>query len=216
MNKYIEKLKLETPINKQPFFEMLVDGRLSLEKFQETQIRFLDAVLFFSLPMFILASKIDSYEQRQIVINNILDEHGNGDLKNAHGNTFKEYLYDLGIEKSELLQRKPHDAVINFNQTIMKTVKNRDILVSIAMFGMIEDRYAQMSKLLAQSVLGRGWLQKENLSHYTLHRELDIHHAQSFYNIIRSNWEQPKSYEKIKKGLLLGNALIINLYNSLL
>jgi hypothetical protein len=98
----------------------------------------------------------------------------------------------------------------------MKTVKNRDILVSIAMFGMIEDRYAQMSKLLAQSVLGRGWLQKENLSHYTLHRELDIHHAQSFYNIIRSNWEQPKSYEKIKKGLLLGNALIINLYNSLL
>ena len=216
MNKYIEKLKLETPINKQPFFEMLVDGRLSLEKFQETQIRFLDAVQFFSLPMFILASKIDSYEQRQIVINNILDEHGNGDLKNAHGNTFKEYLYKLGIEKSELLQRKPHDAVINFNQTIMKTVKNRDILVSIAMFGMIEDRYAQMSKLLVQSVLGRGWLQKENLSHYTLHMELDINHAQSFYNIIRSNWEQPKSYEKIKKGLLLGNALIINLYNSLL
>ena len=71
MNKYIEKLKLETPINKQPFFEMLVDGRLSLEKFQETQISFLDAVQFFSLPMFILASKIDSYEQRQIVINNI-------------------------------------------------------------------------------------------------------------------------------------------------
>ena len=151
MNHYIEKLKIGTPINKQPFFEMLVDGKLSLGKFQEIQIDFLDAVLFFSRPMFILASKLDSYEQRQIIINNILDEHGNGDLKNHHGNTFKEYLFDLGIEKSKLLQRKPHDAVINFNQTIMKTVKNRDILVSIAMFGMIEDRYAEMSKILVQS-----------------------------------------------------------------
>ncbi len=216
MNHYIEKLKIGTPINKQPFFEMLVDGKLSLGKFQEIQIDFLDAVLFFSRPMFILASKLDSFEQRQIIINNILDEHGNGDLKNHHGNTFKEYLFDLGIEKSKLLQRKPHDAVINFNQTIMKTVKNRDILVSIAMFGMIEDRYAEMSKILVQSVLDQGWLQKDNVAHYTLHKELDIHHALSFYNIIRSNWEQPKSSEKIKKGLLLGNSLIIDLYNSLL
>ena len=216
MNHYIEKLKIGTPINKQPFFEMLVDGKLSLGKFQEIQIDFLDAVLFFSRPMFILSSKLDSYEQRQIIINNILDEHGNGDLKNHHGNTFKEYLYELGIEKSELLQRKPHDAVINFNQTIMKTVKNRDILVSIAMFGMIEDRYAEMSKILVQSVLDQGWRQKGNVAHYTLHKELDIHHALSFYNIIRSNWEQPKSSEKIKKGLLLGNSLIIDLYNGLL
>lgn len=186
------------------------------ERFKETQIGILDAVEFFSRPMFIISSKLDSYEDRYCIIRNILDEHGNGEIKKAHGNTFRQYLFSLGATEKEIKNRKPNQAAVKFNNILMECSLNSSTMRSVAMMAIIEERYSKISATIVKEILKKKWISKENLYHYSLHEELDVEHAQGFYNIIKGGWEDVNSKEEIKKGLSLGNSMILNLYNDTL
>ena len=216
MKKFISSLIESSPIDRQPFFLSLLNGTMDKEKFKETQIDFLDAVEFFSRPMFIISSKLDSYEDRGYIIENILDEHGNGELGNAHGNTFRQYLVSLGATEKQINNRKPNKAVLEYNNALIKCSTNNSTMRSIAMMGIIEERYSKISATIVREILKKKWIQKEQLTHYSLHEELDIEHSQGFYNIIKDNWSDADSSDEIKKGLVLGNSMILNLYNDLL
>ena len=194
----------------------LLNGTMDKEKFKETQINFLDAVEFFSRPMFIISSKLDSYEDRCRIIENILDEHGNGEIGNAHGNTFRQYLVSLGATEKQINNRKPNKDVLEYNKTLIKCSTKKSTMRSIAMMGIIEERYSKISATIVREILKKKWISKDRLYHYSLHEELDIEHAQGFYNIIKGAWKNINSKEEIKKGLTLGNSMILNLYNGIL
>ena len=87
---------------------------------------------------------------------------------------------------------------------------------SVAMMAIIEERYSKISATIVKEILKKKWISKESLYHYSLHEELDVEHAQDFYNIIKGSWEDINSREEIKKGLSLGNSMILNLYNDTL
>ena len=216
MKNFILKLIKSSPIDSQPFFMSLLNGTMDREKFKETQINLLDAVEFFSKPMFIISSKLDSYEDRCCIIENIIDEHGNGKIGNAHGNTFRQYLVSLGATEKQINNRKPNKAVLEYNKTLIKCSTKKSTMRSIAMMGIIEERYSKISAIIVKEILKKKWISKDRLYHYSLHEELDVEHAQSFYNIIRGGWKNINSKEEIKKGLKLGNAMIFNLYNGIL
>ena len=216
MKNFISKLIKSSPIGGQPFFMSLLNGTMDKEKFKETQINFLDAVEFFSRPMFIISSKLDSYEDRCRIIENILDEHGNGEIGNAHGNTFRQYLVSLGATEKQINNRKPNKAVLEYNETLIKCSTKKSTMRSIAMMGIIEERYSKISATIVREILKKKWISKDRLYHYSLHEELDVEHAQGFYNIIKDGWKDINSKEEIKKGLTLGNSMILNLYNGIL
>ena len=186
------------------------------EHFKETQVGILDAVEFFSKPMFIISSKLNSYEHRYYIIRNILDEHGNGEIKNAHGNTFRKYLFSLGATEKEIKNRKLNEAAVKYNNILMDCSLNSSTMRSIAMMGIIEERYSKISATIVKEILKKKWVSKDSLYHYSLHEELDVEHAQGFYNIIKDGWRDIDSKEEIKKGLSLGNSMILNLYNDTL
>jgi len=213
---FISELIKSSPIHRQPFFISLLNGTMDKERFKETQIGILDAVEFFSRPMFIISSKLDSYEDRYCIIRNILDEHGNGEIKKAHGNTFRQYLFSLGATEKQIKNRKPNQAAVKYNNILMECSLNSPTMRSVAMMGIIEERYSKISATIVKEILKKKWISKENLYHYSLHEELDVEHAQGFYNIIKGSWEDINSKEEIKKGLSLGNSMILNLYNDTL
>ncbi len=216
MKNFISKLIKSSPIDDQPFFMSLLNGTMDKEQFKETQINFLDAVEFFSKPMFIISSKLDTYEDRCRIIENILDEHGNGEIGNAHGNTFRQYLVSLGVTEKQINNRKPNKAVLEFNKTLIKCSTKKSTMRSIAMMGIIEERYSKISATVVREILNKKWISKDRLYHYSLHAELDVEHAQGFYNIIKGGWKNINSKKEIKKGLTLGNSMILNLYNGIL
>jgi len=216
LRNFILNLKKNSPVPEQPFFVDLKNGTMSKKKFKETQICFLGAVLFFSRPMLVLASRLESYIDRNIVLKNIFDEHGNGQLERAHGNTFRTYLLSLGVKDDKIRNQKPFGPAMAFNETLMHTATHRPKTLGIGMIGMIEYRYAEISEYLIRQVLEKRWINKNNLAHYLLHEELDTEHAEGFFKIIESSWNNPDQKKQIKKGLTLGNDLIINLYNNLL
>ena len=216
MYKYINKLKENTSIKDQPYFRLLNQDQMSFETFKYSQVNFYKSVLKFSKPLFVLCSRIDNYEDRLKILENILDEHGNGNLKDTHGNTYKMYLNSLGIGDNKFPESYEHVSCSNFFSEVEKIVSLGNIDKALAMYGIIEDRYTEISSFVAKIVLKNKWIDKENLIHYSTHEELDKYHAKLFYSIIEQRWEKEKSQNQIKKGLNIGNELVLRLFNDLL
>ena len=212
MNLFIKKLKDDTPLSAHKYFSSLMDGSMSLELFKYSQLKFYSAVCYFSRPMFLLCSKIDSYTDRLTLLENIMDEHGNGDISNTHGETFKKYLINLGINNREIDEKVSHPAIANFYSIIEKTINNSSLETAIAMFGIIEDRYTEISSSIALSLVQNGWLKTSQLVHYENHQQLDIYHAELFYKLVRNKWKKEKSRLDIEKGLRKGNKVILDIY----
>ena len=216
MKDFIIRLKYKTPIRKNYYFSRLTNDELTLEEFQKSQLNFFDAVLSFTKPMFIISSKLDSYEQRLCILENIFEEHGNGDITKSHGKTFEEYLILLGVNKKEIKNRKVDKSSQKFNLSLIEKSQKESTYFSLAMMGIIEERYSEISKLISEKVLKNKWLTEKTLIHYKVHEKLDIDHAESFYHLISSKWLNKSIQDDIKKGLRFGNELILNLYTGLL
>ena len=212
MNLFIKKLKDDTPLSAHKYFSSLMDGSMSLELFKYSQLKFYSAVCYFSRPMFLLCSKIDSYTDRLTLLENIMDEHGNGDISNTHGETFKKYLINLGINNREIDEKVSHPAIAKFYSIIENTINNSSLETAIAMFGIIEDRYTEISSSIALSLVQNGWLKTSQLIHYENHQQLDIYHAELFYKLVRNKWKKEKSRLDIEKGLRKGNKVILDIY----
>ena len=213
---YIKNLKENTPIKDQLYFSLLKQNKMSFETFKYSQVNFYKSVLKFSKPLFVLCSRINNYEDRMKVLENIIDEHGNGNLKNTHGNTYKMYLNSLGIEDDKFSESYEHVSCSKFYSEVEKIVSLGNLDKAIAMYGIIEDRYTEISSFTAKTVLKNKWIEKENLIHYSNHEELDQYHAKLFYSIIEQRWKIEKSQKNIKTGLNIGNKLVLSLFNDLL
>ena len=216
MYTFIQNLKKKTPIDKQLYFDLLKNNNMSFEIFKESQINFYRAVLNFSKPLFVLCSRIDNYADRLKILENIFDEHGNGNLYKTHGYTYKKYLTSLGLDKKSISENFEHISTSNFFLKVNETVNNDKIDIAIAMYGIIEDRYTEISSFIAKTILKNKWLDEKSLVHYNMHEELDKYHAKLFYSIIEKKWTDKTSSKDIKKGLDLGNKLIFKLFNELL
>jgi len=216
MDSYINKLKDDTPIATQIYFSRLLDGSMSFELFKSSQANFYSAVFYFSRPMFLLCSRMENYADRLIILENIQDEHGNGDIKDSHGETYKNYLLNLGVKEKDINKTFNHPAVSNFYSIINKTIESDNIETAIAMFGIIEDRYTEISSTIANSLINNNWLKEDQLSHYRVHEELDRYHAELFYKLVRRRWIKEICRKDIKKGLKLGNTIFLDMFNNLL
>ena len=152
MYKYINKLKENTSIKDQPYFRLLNQDRMSFETFKYSQVNFYKSVLKFSKPLLVLCSRIDNYEDRLKILENILDEHGNGNLKDTHGNTYKMYLNSLGIGDNKFPESYEHVSCSNFFSEVEKIVSLGNIDKALAMYGIIEDRYTEISSFVAKII----------------------------------------------------------------
>ena len=216
MYNYIKSLKENTPLNDELYFKSLVNGAMSFDVFKKSQTNFYSAVCYFPRPLFMLCSRIDSYSERLSILENIFDEHGNGDVKKSHGETYKQYLINLGIEKDKIKKNDFHISVKNFYSKIDNVVRNDDLQKAIAMYGIIEDRYTIISSVIAKTLLKKNWLDNSKLAHYLVHEEIDMYHSKLFYDLIEKKWLDKSANIQIKEGLNLGNELILKLFNELL
>ena len=98
MHDYINNLKKNTPIDSELYFRSLQNNTMTFDAFKESQTNFYGAVCYFSRPLFALCSRIDNYADRLTILENIFDEHGNGNINEAHGSTCLLYTSDAADE----------------------------------------------------------------------------------------------------------------------
>lgn len=216
MQNYIDTLKQGYKLDEHPYFKHLDNGSFVRDDFVETQIQFLFAVVFFSRPMAVLASRLPRPEQRFSTLYNVMEEHGGGNIRASHESTFYAFLVSMGVEPAYIEKRSLWPCVRNFNTTLGGVCLMDDVYTAVAAMGIIEDLFSDISARIGQSVIKQGWLQRSELLHYPTHQELDEEHAEEFYHIIRPLYgSHPRIDYQIEQGLELGAYIFLTMYQEL-
>ena len=200
-----------------PYFVALADGSFGREDFLETQIQFFFAVVFFNRPMAAVAAKIPTAKQRVEVLRNVWEEHGEGNASLMHGETFLELLKRMGgIEKADVDRRTLWSEVRAFNTTLVGACVNDEFLVGVAVLGIIERMFVDISRWIGRGIVQRGFLAEDKMIHYKLHEALDVKHSQDFFDILAPHYEaSPADRYYIEQGLRLGAYVFDRLYRDL-
>lgn len=209
--KLADQILLETPVIKGDFFTNL--STMSLQDFKSVQTQFYFAVDYFSRPMAALIARLPLHKDRIDIIHNIIEEHGDFSVTQYHSNTFKQFLRTIGVN-AESLDIQPTAPVHMFNTTLMGICTTGDPITAIACLGIIEYAFADISALIAQNVIARNWVSKEDLVHYNLHADIDKQHAQDFFKIIEHHINTQEQ-DKVIAGLRLGAYIFDRLYQDL-
>ncbi len=217
MNELIEEILAESGYRSNPYFSALRSGEMTKDEFVETQILFYFAVVFFSRPMAALAAKIPTPELRLQVLRNVWEEHGEGDAARVHGHTFLSFLDRLAsLGPDEVERRALWPEVRLFNTALVGACVLDDYLVGAAMLGMIERMFQDISSWIGRAAVARDWLAAERMVHYDLHEQIDVRHAQDFFEILALAWgHSPANGYAIEQGLRLGATAFHSLYEGL-
>jgi pyrroloquinoline-quinone synthase len=200
-----------------PYFIALRDGSFDKSDFVETQIQFYFAVVFFARPMAAVAAKIPHPRQRVEVLRNVWEEHGEGDVRLMHGETFLELLARLaGITPADVEARALWPEVRAFNTALVGAAVLDEFTVSVAMMGVIERMFADISSWIGRGIVARGFLTEDRLIHYKLHEKIDWRHSDDFFQVLRPDFERSaEDRYYVEQGLRLGAYVFDRLYRDL-
>src|SRR5580704_12139721 len=176
MRSYTTELKKRVSFRDNAYFKSLEDGTFSREDFIETQIQFFFAVAFFSRPIAVLAARLPRADMRLLLLENVEDEHGHGDLRLSHEQTFLQLMERLGISPAYAESRAMWPEVRAFNTILTGLCTLDDTFTGLAALGIIEDLFSEISGYIGKALVTRGWLAKEQVIHYAAHEVLDVEH----------------------------------------
>lgn len=196
---------------KSPYFSSLLNGKMTKEHFIHTQKAFYHAVSYFSRPMCLLASRINSTSARMELIENIYEEHGEMDPESFHENTFKKWLQRLQSGSEIDLPLAP--CIDSFNSALIGVCQADPVEKGICCLGIIEYMFSHISKTIAESVVQLNWISHQNLIHYNLHADLDVKHAQDLFEIV--NKLPNSNLNTCFEGIRLGSFIFARLFDDL-
>ncbi len=202
---FVDDVLSASGIMQNRYFTTLESAEMSLDTFRRSQQQFYFAVDYFSRPMSALMMRLPSGDQRLGILENIVEEHGNFRVDSFHEATFRQFLKLIGgdAQRPDIDTMGP--AVHAFNATIMSACLNEDVRTGIACLGIIEYAFADISALLAEAVVKRGFLCDSKLVHYKLHEEIDKQHAATFFDLIDADWQADQGHVPNHSGASLGS-----------
>ncbi len=211
-----EQVRKECGIDTNIYFRSLHDGSMSLDGFRRSQEQFFFCVAFFSRPMMALVGRIHNPSSRLEILRNVVEEHGQFEESAFHQHTFESFLRTIGSDVQELEdQRRQWPEVRAFNSSLIGTCLLDELEVGIACMGIIEYCFVSISTRIAQEVVQRDWLREQDLVHYRIHADIDVRHAQDFFELLEDSWTKGKRRVWIEQGLRLGAYIFDRLYSSL-
>lgn len=197
------------------YLTSLEDGSMTRSMFQASQEQFFFAVTFFPRPMAALVGRIDDPHLRLDILGNLVEEHGEFDAGAFHHNTFKRFLTSINANPDSLDSLQLWPEVRAFNSVLTASCVLDAVEVGIGCMGIIEHAFAGISAKIGNAVVSRGWVARDDLVHYKLHAQIDERHADEFYAVVESGWNDAARRYLIIQGLELGAYVFDRLYRDL-
>ena len=206
-------------ILRNPYFDQLKHGDMSLTQFQHSQQQFFHAVTFFP-GLWLHISRLPDPQRRLDILHNLVEEHGNFQTQAFHHQTFLTFLQRIGCpmtatDDNVLIapDTVASPCVHAFNSVLTSSCTLEPLPIGIACMGIIEYAFADISATIGQAIIDRGWLDPDQLIHYGLHAEIDQRHASEFFDVFGDDWTAYRS--DITQGLNLGLYIFDRLYRDL-
>ncbi|OQX33839.1 MAG: hypothetical protein B0D91_13575 [Oceanospirillales bacterium LUC14_002_19_P2] len=166
--------------------------------------------------MSVLAARLPRPEHRFSSLYNVMEEHGEGNIRSSHESTFYAFLDRMGVEPAYIESRGLWPAVRAFNTALSGVCLMDDLYSAVAAMGIIEDLFSDISARIGQAVVQHEWLKESELLHYNVHKDLDEEHAEEFYHIIRPLYgNHPRIDYQIQQGLEFGAYIFMTMYKEL-
>ena len=103
-----------------------------------------------------------------------------------------------------------------FNTVLVGACVMDEYLIGAGVMGIIERMFSDIAAWLGEQVVHHGWIPEEKLIHYNLHEDLDIKHADDFFDVLRPAWDAAaENRYYIEQGLRLGACVFNSLYEGL-
>lgn len=189
----------DDPLERNMYFLAMKANRLWPERIKTSQISFVHAINHWSKLLAFTISKMDLPEDRLILLNNLMDEHGNKNLNMCHINTFLRNT-NQNIEKINITP-----VISKFNGDLWNFINNSTISESVAALGMIEYTYDRIGEIMNSIYIFD--------EHYKIHSQIDKNHADDLFSILKRHIIDD---ETLIKSLKFGYKAIYDVYEGLL
>lgn len=211
---FLETLNSSLNIENHPFFVALNKGEISKDEFLETQLEFSHLVKYFNRPMALVVANIPDDIKRMAIVDNLWEEHGQGVPEKIHGRTIRTLIERLGGDLSEIDDSNLTTNIKIFNQALRGVAAFESYQFATAVFGGIERSFVDISTQICNGIVNNGWLPLERVTHYALHKEIDIKHAEDFLIVSNDEWDKESQQKAIKSGIEFGANLFLNVYTN--
>lgn len=183
----------------------------SIISFVKSQSGFQSAIHAWSDCLLLLCKRCESRIDRRLLINNLYDEHGNGNPNDDHVETFNNMMRKLtGTQTVVCTGTEANTPVMHFINDLTKEINDRpenSVAYIAGMLGMIEYTYIDVSNAIYK------YLNKvcpEATTHYDLHSTVDVQHANDLFSIGLRNYD-----DSMKAGMCRGFDIMNRFYQDI-
>jgi hypothetical protein len=178
-------------INNNPYFVQLKGvspmspNTTITQTFVTSQVEFAHAIQQWPPLLAKCLQILDTPSERMVIVENLWDEHGEGDVELSHINTYNTYLKSLdAIEYIEFSCDQYMNATHEFTNTLdkmpLQTISQQ--IEYIAALGMIEYTYITVSNNIHNFV--SQYIPTNQIIHYSMHEILDVSHSHKLFRLL--------------------------------
>lgn len=206
----IEYAKNINKINNNSYFEKL-SHKPTTKSFVVSQSFFVHAVDSWSKVLGKLLTILPSCHERVVIINNLYDEHGHGNINESHVYTFNNFIKSFNIQLSNNEKELTCNVINTFNKILFDMIDNKSWIYCCSVLGMIEFTYIDVSNLIHK--YAKDYFNRDDIDHYKIHEELDYTHATELWQLVAPYYDS--NYDEIIKGIDDGYNIMNQLYEGL-
>jgi len=178
----INKKIQEKSILKHPFYADWKSGKLTNAMLREYAKQYYKHVAAFPRYLSAVHSKIEDFDDRRLVLQNLMDEE-NGD-KN-HIDLWINFGKALGLTKEEIRNASAVDETNSFVNHFLKTTKEKSVAEGIAALYAYESQIPNVSHEKINGLVNfYGVGTQEGLEYFEVHKLADVEHSEAEKELI--------------------------------
>ncbi|MGB1205800.1 MAG: TenA family transcriptional regulator [Chitinophagales bacterium] len=210
---------LETDIQKilnHPFLERIATASLSLKQLQVFAEQY--AIYCFHFPRFLAATaaNIPDDTARFPIIENLWEEHGEGNIKKSHRTLYQNFAKALELNIGNLSTIKALDSTKFCVENLLKICQQTHFLESLGALGPGTEFFtSEEYQKIADGLLKYDFLNETNMLFWTVHISLDENHYSDMMNVLIPYIENLENQRLITRGAKQAVELELLFWNGL-
>ncbi len=195
----IDKKIMERSILNHPFYEAWKSGKLSKDALRKYAKQYYKHVAAFPQYLSAVHSKIDNFEDRQLILQNLMDEENGG--KN-HIQLWVNFGNALGLSKEETRNNKAEEETESFVNHFKSTTSKGGIAEGIAALYAYESQIPKVSEEKINGLVNFYGVDTESgLEYFNVHMKADIEHSQAERELIMKYANDDETQQKVMEAV---------------
>ena len=191
----IDSKILEMDLLKHPFYQAWSEGKLSIESLRIYAIQYYKFVNSFPRYLSAVHSNCDDLTVRQYILENLAEEENH---ENPHPELWINFGKALSLSREELTDGETNSETKEALETLMDIVRNGSYLEGSAALYSYESRVPEIAEAKINGLKKfYGINDEKGLEYFTLHRDVDLLHAEIWRKIISTGDITPEAAEKL-------------------